>query len=89
MILLNTDNKFELFTIHNSIHMLLSVIIPVHGRSDLLIKCLKSLDKKINFDYRDPESINIDEWRDREDEGILYVPNAGEILYLLKDNPFR
>lgn len=45
--------------------------------------------RKINFDYRDPRSINIDEWKNREDEGILYVPNAGEILYLLKDNPFR
>jgi nickel-dependent lactate racemase len=45
--------------------------------------------RKINFDYRDPRSINIDEWKDREDEGILYVPNAGETLYLLKDNPFR
>ena len=31
----------------------------------------------------------IEEWKDREDEGILYVPNAGEILYLLKNNPFR
>lgn len=45
--------------------------------------------RKINFDYRDPRSINIDEWKDREDEGILYVPDAGETLYLLKDNPFR
>ena len=44
---------------------------------------------KINLGYRDPESINPDEWKDREDEGILYVPHAGEMLYLLKDNPFR
>ncbi len=45
--------------------------------------------KNINFDYLDPESINIDEWKDRENGGILYIPNAGEMLYLLKDNPFR
>jgi nickel-dependent lactate racemase len=45
--------------------------------------------RKINFDYRDPRSINMDEWKDREDEGILFVPNAGETLYLLRDNPFR
>ena len=45
--------------------------------------------KEINLGYCDPDSINIEEWKDREDEGILYVPNAGEILYLLKDNPFR
>ena len=45
--------------------------------------------KKINLGYRDPDTIDPDEWKDREDEGILYVPHAGEILYLLKDNPFR
>jgi nickel-dependent lactate racemase len=45
--------------------------------------------KKINLGYRDPQSINVNEWKDREDEGILYVPRAGEILYLLKHNPFR
>ena len=28
--------------------------------------------------------INLDEWKDREDEGILYVPKAGEILYRMK-----
>ena len=44
---------------------------------------------KVNLDYRDPKSIDVNEWKDREDEGILYVPNAGEILYLLKENPFR
>ena len=26
----------------------------------------------------------LDEWKEREDEGILYVPKAGEILYRLK-----
>ncbi len=45
--------------------------------------------EKINLGYCDPQSIELSEWQDREDEGILYVPNAGEILYLLKDNPFR
>ena len=45
--------------------------------------------KKINLGYRDMNTIDPDEWKDREDEGILYVPHAGEILYLLKDNPFR
>jgi nickel-dependent lactate racemase len=45
--------------------------------------------KKINLGYRNPESINHDEWKDRENEGILYVPRAGEMLYLLRKNPFR
>lgn len=45
--------------------------------------------RSINLGYRDPNSINVDEWRDREDEGILYVPKAGEILYRLKNDPFK
>jgi len=40
--------------------------------------------KEINLGYRDPESINPNDWRNREDEGILLVENAGEILYRLK-----
>jgi lactate racemase len=44
---------------------------------------------KVNLDYRYPASLNPEEWKNREDEGILYVPHAGEILYLLKENPFR
>jgi len=39
---------------------------------------------RLNLGYLDPASINIDEWKGREDEGILYVPKAGEILYRLK-----
>lgn len=45
--------------------------------------------KKINLGYRDPSSINLNDWEDREDEDILYIPKAGEMLYLLKNNPFR
>jgi len=40
--------------------------------------------KKINLGYVNPESLNIDEYRGREDEGILIVEKAGEILYKLK-----
>ena len=55
----------------------------------LATQLTKEYCEKINLGYRDPNSINVDEWKDREDEGILYVPNAGEMLYLLRDNPFR
>lgn len=41
--------------------------------------------RAINLAYRDPASINPEDWRDREDEGLLLVPNAGEVLYKLKD----
>jgi nickel-dependent lactate racemase len=39
---------------------------------------------RLNLGYLDPLSINTDEWKDKEDEGVLYVPKAGEILYRLK-----
>lgn len=35
----------------------------------------------INLGYRDPASINPNEFTGREQEGILYVPHAGEQLY--------
>lgn len=37
-----------------------------------------------NLGYRDPATINPAEWAGREDEGILLVPKAGEMLYRLK-----
>lgn len=39
---------------------------------------------RLNLGYIDPSSINITEWQNREDEGILFVPDAGEVLYRLK-----
>jgi nickel-dependent lactate racemase len=40
--------------------------------------------ERVNLGYLDPETINIDQWKGREDEGILLVPKAGEMLYRLK-----
>lgn len=40
--------------------------------------------RQINLGYGDPAGINISEWRNREDEGILVVDNAGQALYRLK-----
>ncbi|HEX9384956.1 MAG TPA: lactate racemase domain-containing protein [Anaerolineales bacterium] len=39
---------------------------------------------RLNLGYLDPAKIKVDEWKDRESEGILYVPKSGEILYRLK-----
>jgi lactate racemase len=41
----------------------------------------------INLGYRDPATINVDDYRDREDEGVLFIPKAGEMLYKLSDPP--
>jgi hypothetical protein len=35
----------------------------------------------LNLGYLDPASVHPEAWKDREDEGILYVPDAGEVLY--------
>jgi nickel-dependent lactate racemase len=40
--------------------------------------------KKLNLGYMDPETIDPEEWKGREDEGILLVPRAGEMLYRLE-----
>lgn len=39
---------------------------------------------RLNLGYLDPAEVNIAEWQNREAEGVLYVPKAGEILYRLK-----
>lgn len=36
---------------------------------------------RLNLGYLDPAGINVEEWRDREQDGVLYVPRAGEMLY--------
>jgi hypothetical protein len=43
--------------------------------------------RAINLGYRDPASIRITDYADREDEGVLYVPRAGEMLYQLEERP--
>lgn len=41
--------------------------------------------ERINLGYRDPASIDVDSFADREDEGVLLVRKAGEHLYRLQD----
>jgi nickel-dependent lactate racemase len=40
----------------------------------------------VNLNYLNPDSINLTEWQGREDEGILLVRQAGEMLYRLKNS---
>jgi len=44
----------------------------------------KDVCERINMGYRDPSSIRIEEFANREDEGILLVPKAGEMLFQLE-----
>ena len=41
--------------------------------------------EKINLSYRDPASIDVESFANREDEGILLVRKAGEHLHRLED----
>ncbi len=47
--------------------------------------------ERLNLGYRDPSAIHPSLWAGRQDEGILWVPHAGETLYRLKggeSNPY-
>jgi nickel-dependent lactate racemase len=41
----------------------------------------------VNLGYRDPRSVRIADFQDREGEGILHVPKAGEMLFHLRQRP--
>ena len=53
------------------IHVVLATAIPEE-------KC-----RRIGLGYLDPTSVRIDNYQDREEEGILFVDHAGETLYRL------
>jgi lactate racemase len=41
--------------------------------------------RRINLGYLSPNEIHLDEWQDHENEGILVVPHAGEVLYRMRE----
>ncbi|MBX3745348.1 MAG: DUF2088 domain-containing protein [Verrucomicrobiae bacterium] len=43
--------------------------------------------RRINLGYRDPASLQPEDFRNREEEGVLLVPRAGEMLFHLKQKP--
>jgi len=43
--------------------------------------------RQINLGYRDWRSIRAEEFQDREEDGVLHVAKAGEMLYKLKNPP--
>jgi nickel-dependent lactate racemase len=45
----------------------------------------ESVCTSVNLGYRDPRSIDLDEWRARQNGDVLVVENAGQDLYRLKD----
>ncbi len=45
--------------------------------------------RRLNLGYCDPDRVDLDDWRDRQLEGLLLVPRAGEMLYRLKAQSSR
>ncbi len=45
----------------------------------------KERTERVKLNYRDPKSLDIASYRNREDEGILVVDHAGEILHRLRE----
>jgi lactate racemase len=43
--------------------------------------------RQINVGYRDPATIDVEAFANREDEGVLLVRKAGEMLYRLRNPP--
>jgi len=43
--------------------------------------------RRINLGYRNPKSIRAEDYANREDEGVLLVPKAGEMLFQLSNPP--
>ena len=43
--------------------------------------------RQINLGFRDSKSIRVEDYANREDEGILLVPKAGEMLFHLRQQP--
>lgn len=41
--------------------------------------------RQINLGYRDPQTIRKEDFANREEEGVLLVPKAGEMLYRLRE----
>ncbi len=43
--------------------------------------------RSVSLGYIDPRSISLADFQDREEEGILHVPKAGEMLFHLRQRP--
>ena len=45
----------------------------------------RELCERLGLGYADPATLHPDAWRDRDEEGILFVERAGETLYVPED----
>jgi len=45
--------------------------------------------QRVNLGYLDPDTVNLEAWRGREEEGIVVIPRAGELLYRVRPGRVR
>ena len=57
------------------------------ARVMLATRLSPDLCRRINFGYRNPDEIRVEDYANRESEGVLLVPKAGEMLFRLRDSP--
>ncbi|MFW5748928.1 MAG: hypothetical protein ACOCYT_04865, partial [Chloroflexota bacterium] len=57
-----------------------------HARIDVTLSTQISAEDcaRLSLGYLDPAAVDPAAWQGREDEGVLYVPRAGETLYRLR-----
>lgn len=57
-----------------------------HARIDVTLATQISREdcKQLALGYRDPTTIDVADFQEREDDGVLYIPRAGEMLYRVK-----
>ena len=55
------------------------------ARVTLATRIPRDVCDRINMGYRDPDTINPADYANREGEGVLMVPKAGEMLYQLRE----
>jgi nickel-dependent lactate racemase len=60
-----------------------------HCRATVTVASQISAEKcqRLNLNYRDPNSIRVKDFANREDEGVLLVPKSGEMLFQLTNPP--
>ena len=39
---------------------------------------------QVNLGYLNPDKLKLEDWQGREEEGVLFIPKAGEMLYRVK-----
>jgi len=55
------------------------------ARVTLATRIPREVCERINMGYRDPDTIRPEDYANREPEGVLMVPKAGEMLYQLRE----